>query len=196
VNTKKLTIVTAAFVAFSAQAQVSGSAGAPSGSFLDLLNPVGFSIDPVAGAVRTSDINNVTLMPLDTVTGSWLSAGSTQPHTITLSFNAGLDSLGFRWGSPDLENSVTFVTSTFASLTFTAADLGLTADSLNGSTQYVNFTPDAGFGRITSVTFAGNGRNAFEASDFTTSPIPEPSTYALMFAGLAAVSFVARRRRG
>lgn len=58
-------------------------------------------------------------------------------------------------------------------------------------TQFITFSTNAGFG--------GNGNQGI--SHFTlyggavVPGIPEPETYALMVAGLAAVGFVARRRR-
>jgi len=47
---------------------------------------------------------------------------------------------------------------------------------------------------IRSISFKGNGV-VIDNLVFTT-PVPEPGTYALLLAGLAAVGFVARRRRG
>jgi hypothetical protein len=59
---------------------------------------------------------------------------------------------------------------------------------------------------VTSLTFAaaqgqsgglcsGGCTNQSDYSVVAITPVPEPSTYALMLAGLAAVGFIARRRR-
>ena len=47
---------------------------------------------------------------------------------------------------------------------------------------------------IASATFASSF-DAFETTRFTVMPVVEPETYALMLAGLAAMGFVARRRK-
>jgi hypothetical protein len=44
-----------------------------------------------------------------------------------------------------------------------------------------------------TYTIAATGTGQFDAF-FTTTPVPEPETYALFFAGLGAIGFITRRR--
>jgi|KBSMisStaDraftv2_1062788.scaffolds.fasta_scaffold69159_3 hypothetical protein len=122
------------------------------------------------------------------------------PNTGTLSLGAGLSFISFLWGSPDTFNSLT-VNSTGPgpnSQTFTATGTGFPAafPVSNGDQsffQLVSFTAGAG-SLITSLVFTSTS-NAFEVGRFSTTPVPEPETYALLLAGLGALGFVSRRRR-
>ena len=48
----------------------------------------------------------------------------------------------------------------------------------------------------TGSNYASTGTNRFDMVTLVAAPVPEPETYALMLAGLAAVGLLARRRQG
>ncbi len=63
--------------------------------------------------------------------------------------------------------------------TFTLADTGI---------AYIAFTGN-------SYNFAGTNLPVMDNLSFTTSPVPEPETYAMMLVGLGLLGFMARRRK-
>jgi hypothetical protein len=68
---------------------------------------------------------------------------------------------------------------------------GLTANSFNSLS-----VPDPnGGGYLGAVHVQGYGNSVWIAASKPVSPVPEPKTYAMLLAGLALVSFSARRRK-
>jgi hypothetical protein len=68
-----------------------------------------------------------------------------------------------------------------------------------GDTAFYRVTVDSGFTGFDIVSMnpaRGRGTISNVALYSTTPAVPEPETYALMLAGLAAVGFAARRRKG
>lgn len=88
------------------------------------------------------------------------------------------------WGSPNGDNTITL-----GGDTLTTAGLGSTVNQQNNPAGYLiglklNGAPD--------ITFSTT-ETAFEFA--FTSPVPEPSTWAMMILGFASVGFLAYRRR-
>jgi hypothetical protein len=100
-------------------------------------------------------------------------------------------------------------TSTSGTLTFDDPISGVFVIGLKAANNYSYYYFDAGAESISSLTFdttAGVATNdqgiaqalshaALYSGDSVVPGIPEPETYALMLAGLGAVTWVARRRR-
>lgn len=90
-------------------------------------------------------------------------------------------------------------------LSFDSAVKGLFVLAIKGGPDYSYYEFNGGVAGITSLNFdtlgitKGNGKPGPGLSHFglytTTAPVPEPETYALMIAGLAAVGFIVRRRK-
>ncbi|MEO7338419.1 MAG: PEP-CTERM sorting domain-containing protein [Caldimonas sp.] len=194
-----------------AQATVVGSLGGGFGTFLTLsgsgvagtggtLSGSGVSATIVGGNVLTSDQPFADIPKGGVVGGTFLSAGpsanNTQPATMT--FATPVSYLSFLWGSPDMYNQLTINSTGGASQVFTVGASSLNFSVTNGDqgfSQYVQFQGLAG-SQITSLVFNNvPAVDAFETANFSITPVPEPETYALMLAGLAAMGYVARRRK-
>ena len=130
----------------------------------------------------------------------WRNNGSADAHTLVLQYAFGAnfaDIASSSWISAgNAFNFTSPLTGASAAVDGNAAgkiaDLGgtVTTDWSAGSTLWlrwadVNNTGNDHVLAIDNVRFS-----------VTAAPVPEPSTYALLLAGLGAVGFIARRRRG
>jgi hypothetical protein len=203
----KYLLTTAALVASfgaSANAQVTGSLGGGVGTFhaLSISAPavcgpctLGPGVATILGGTTYNADQPFADIPKGGVFGgNFLSAGPTSTGPAIMTFNAPLSYISFLWGSPDTYNQLK-VNSTSGTQIFTAAGMGFASTNGNQAySQYVQFAANAGV-KITSLEFAST-TDAFETANFsTTSTVPEPSTYALMGAGLAALAFASKRRK-
>ena len=208
---KSLLAAAALMAAFNANAVVTGQLRAgPAGTFAALTgtptNTVGAG-GTLTGAI-TATITGGTVyssslafadQPAGTVAGNlFLSAGpapnNNSPATMHFA-GTGLDYISFLWGSPDLYNTLTVKSTGNVDKAFTVGPGSLNFAVTNGNksfSQYVEFFGNGA--KITDLVFSST-QDAFEATNFTVTAVPEPETYALLLAGLGAVGFMARRRR-
>ncbi|MES2992636.1 MAG: PEP-CTERM sorting domain-containing protein [Pseudomonadota bacterium] len=198
----KIIIASAALVAaFGVNAQVTGSLGGGYGTFLELSDAglSGGSVATLTGGTVYTDDRPFADIPAGVVFGGdFLAAGPIAGTPATLTFaGTGVDYISFLWGSPDLYNRLTVTSTGGVTQSFDVGTLGfLSTNGDQNVSEYVQFTASAGT-MITSLSFSNAPeKDAFEAANFSvTTPIPEPSTYALLLAGIGAIGFVARRRR-
>jgi hypothetical protein len=190
-----------------AQAQVTGSLGGGSGTFLLLSSPAlctlavpctltgSVNATIVGGTILNSDQPFADIPKGAIAGGNFLSAGPTTTQPSIVTFDTPIDYISFLWGSPDRYNGLTVVTN-LGNFAFSAA--GLNFSVTNGDqtfSQYVQFVAAAGT-QIWGLEFMNNPSiDAFEVANFSVTAVPEPETYALMLAGFAALGFMARRRR-
>ena len=206
---------------FAASATVVGSLGGGTGSFLALSGGSAPAASPdsctaatpctlggtvasiVGGSTLTGDaaFADADAFNGGLVGGRFLAAGPTVGNTSTLTFGTAVNYISFLWGSPDTYNLLT-VNSAGASQTFDVSGTHAGATSLgfastNGNQSFSQYVQFVGTG-ITSLVFTNTpGVDAFEAGNFDVAiaAVPEPETYALMLAGLGALSFISRRRK-
>jgi hypothetical protein len=190
-----------------AQAQVTGSLGGGSGTFLLLSSPAlctlavpctltgSVNATIVGGTILNSDQPFADIPKGAIAGGNFLSAGPTTTQPSIVTFDTPIDYISFLWGSPDTYNGLTIITN-LGNFAFSAAGLGFSVTNGDQSfSQYVQFVAAAGT-VITGLQFSNiPSIDAFEVANFSVTAVPEPETYALMLAGFAALGFMARRRR-
>ncbi|QND70431.1 PEP-CTERM sorting domain-containing protein [Tardiphaga robiniae] len=126
---------------------------------------------------------------------AYASVGSNvTPQSATLSLGAGVNYLGFYWGSVDQYNTLELFNGTTSLGVFTGSQILDPANGFQGATgsAFVNFNT-YGTTAITSAVFTSS-QKAFEFDSITTG-VPEPSTWAMMVLGFAGLGFLGYRRR-
>jgi hypothetical protein len=89
---------------------------------------------------------------------------------------------------------------TLQAVTFSSSTVGTLGSDLDASAAGFSFkNVAAGSYEVKASGFLSGSAQilgtGFVGADYTVTAVPEPETYALMLAGLAAVGFVARRRK-
>ncbi|WXU09274.1 PEPxxWA-CTERM sorting domain-containing protein [Bradyrhizobium symbiodeficiens] len=187
--------------AFAAIVGFSGSANAATIAFTNYGQSDGITANlaqPVvntAGAANqtgqpSSSLNNPGWDPFGTsdTTHNWINIGNSGVsltfHLADLMSSIKDNVLYIVWGSPNGDNTITL-----GADTLTTAGLGSTVNQQNNPAGYLIGLQLNG---ANDIKFSTN-ETAFEFA--FTSPVPEPSTWAMMILGFAGVGFVAYRRR-
>jgi hypothetical protein len=155
--------------------------GATTITFNDGLLPGSYQ----GGGVVSGNVIGLHLQPTGDDSNYWTIGSSTLPGVITLPGLANY--FGLHWGSMDAYNTLTFSRGGVDLLTIGGDQFLPVRDA------YVNiFAANAGeyfdTVRFTSPT------NAFESDNHAFGLVPEPSSYAMMVAGLALAGAIVRRR--
>jgi hypothetical protein len=199
-----------AFAAVSAHAMLTWSVGGGMTPFLALapagacgVCSLGGSFASISGgSIYTTSSPGAAAMPVGTV-GNFLAAGPTPGQPSIITFSTAVPYVSFLWGSPDQSpagqtpafiNKLTITTNDGPPVTLTPSSFGLPGDGNQSFAAYVQLQGTGGT-LITSLEFDSTF-NAFETANYSITPVPEPSTYALMLAGVSVLGWVARRRRG
>lgn len=160
--------------------------------------------------VRTTDVGaaysyTVDAGPAGSLYGAGTTAGpflSTNAYNDTLtlsSFASGIVGVGANFFGTNIDGAYTL-----GGITVTATDAsGTVTQTITAAVQnsFLGFVSSTGMTNMTIVGVQTGGAFLWPTVDnlamgkSVTAPIPEPSTYALMLAGLATLGFAARRRK-
>jgi hypothetical protein len=149
------------------------------------------------GSVVTGSVSGQTAAPAGDATPYLTVAYPAQTGTMLATLGASYNYFGLYWGSIDNYNTLKFYDGGNLVATINGADVIAAGTTLGdqmapGANRYVNFFfTDASYDKIEFSTT----QYAFETDNHAYAKVPEPTSFALMGLGLAAVGFVARRRR-
>jgi hypothetical protein len=149
------------------------------------------------GSVISGSISGQTAAPAGDATPYLTVAYPAATGTMLATLGASYNYFGLYWGSIDDYNTLKFYDGGDLIATINRADVIAAGTTLGdqmapGSNRYVNFFfNDASYDKVEFSTT----QYAFETDNHAYAKVPEPTSFALMGLGLAAVGFAARRRR-
>ena len=131
------------------------------------------------------------------VTGQYLAVGYKQTETFAFNsgiYSKGIDQISFYVGSLDAKNDFSFSNGTFYWGTTIASDTGAQASG-NQSSSYANGLLTFKFSAPVTSVVLNSQVPSLEVAEIGVARVPEPSSWALMIAGIGMVGGALRARR-